>query len=195
MRQKVEHKVRLWIDDIHDPPDKNWMIARTSSHAISLLGEIQFDFISFDHDLGGDDNSMKIFDFIEKKFYQDGVMFHFDWFIHSANPAGKRDLHTALTRLFEKINIEQYKHTRTENRLAVIGDLMPKAKEAKKMVYKPHKSRPERELPRHIYKTPHGTYQFKLTLNKKSFNGPHRKLIALAQTDLKKFMEELETTK
>jgi hypothetical protein len=78
------------------------------------MSEIHFDFISFDHDLGGNDTAMRVFDFIERKFYEDDVSFHFHWNIHSANPIGKDNLERALSRLFQKIELKRYAKVEVE---------------------------------------------------------------------------------
>ena len=46
--------MKLWLDDIRDPPDASWTIARTADEAIALLREPKhhFTLASLDHDLG-----------------------------------------------------------------------------------------------------------------------------------------------
>lgn len=84
---------RLFIDDERMPPDdgNQWVIARTSGEAIDILHERGVpSFISFDHDLGGDDKAIP---YVHALF--DYVMDHrtvmpsgFAYYVHSQNPIG-----------------------------------------------------------------------------------------------------------
>lgn len=44
---------RLWIDDMREPPDESWIVARKVQSAINILGQYsyQWDEISLDHDI------------------------------------------------------------------------------------------------------------------------------------------------
>ena len=54
-------KSRLYVDDLREPPDADWTVARSSTEAIAFIEEQGCpDEISFDHDLGGDDTAMVI---------------------------------------------------------------------------------------------------------------------------------------
>lgn len=44
--------MNLWIDDVREPPDDTWAVARTYDEAWTLLRRYQYDVASFDHDLG-----------------------------------------------------------------------------------------------------------------------------------------------
>lgn len=82
----------LFIDDLRDSPDVEWVVARSSSEAISLLKERGCPArISFDHDLGGDDTAMVVAKWLidtdldcSGRFLPD----KFDFSVHSANPVG-----------------------------------------------------------------------------------------------------------
>jgi len=52
--------MNIYLDDIRNPKtDNEWIIVRTSTEAIRLMEANGCpDFISFDHDLGGDDTAM-----------------------------------------------------------------------------------------------------------------------------------------
>lgn len=83
--------LKLWIDDIRNPPDETWEWVTTSEAAIATLklfkeeglSWIEREAISFDHDLGGDDTTRPVViwmienDFKFKKYS-----------VHSANPVG-----------------------------------------------------------------------------------------------------------
>jgi hypothetical protein len=43
---------RLYIDDIRNPPDDDWIITRTITGAIRVLATMEVDTISLDHDMG-----------------------------------------------------------------------------------------------------------------------------------------------
>lgn len=109
--------MKIWIDDIRYPPTyypwmskylprfisrwltswvwvKNSIDAWVLIHHAVLAGDPIKD-ISFDHDLGGDDTTVEIADFIEELAYYNKVP-RIEWHIHSANPVGRRRLKAAL---------------------------------------------------------------------------------------------------
>lgn len=86
--------MKLWLDDLREPPDHTWTWATTSAWAIRLLTHFPCIEISFDYDLGGDDSGQIVADWIEQRI-ADGLMDLPQWSIHSANPVGRKYL--ALT--------------------------------------------------------------------------------------------------
>lgn len=93
--------LRLWIDDVREPPDDTWEWVTTSEAAIATLKFFQEDgmlwcpreTISFDHDLGGDDTTRPVVIWmIENNFRFDNYR------IHSANPVGAEWLEGMITR-------------------------------------------------------------------------------------------------
>jgi hypothetical protein len=87
----------LYIDDIRTPKtDKNWVVVRTSQEAIDYVIEYGCPtFVSFDHDLGGDDTSMIFLKWlIDWDITNDGKIIPEDflWNIHSANPVGTKNI-------------------------------------------------------------------------------------------------------
>jgi hypothetical protein len=90
----------LFIDDLRDPPGVEWVVARSSSEAISLLKERGCPArISFDHDLGGDDTAMVVAKWLidtdidcSGRFIPD----KFDFSVHSANPVGAANIQGLL---------------------------------------------------------------------------------------------------
>ena len=90
---------KLYIDDIREPKTKFDVITRSSAETIEYLVRYGCpDFISFDHDLGGDDTAMNVVKWLIEMDMDMGGEFipcHFTFNVHSANPVGK-------------INIEQY---------------------------------------------------------------------------------------
>jgi hypothetical protein len=97
---------KLYIDDIRTPSDSNeWVIARTSRKAISLIQSLGFPHkISFDHDLGDDDDAMKVAKWIvntdldkEDNGELNWIPANFSFVVHSANPTGKQNIEGLLS--------------------------------------------------------------------------------------------------
>lgn len=92
---------RIWIDDERAPPNDSWKWAKTSNVAIELLCDYDPEQISFDHDLGGNDTTMKVVDYIEK-WAEAGLIDKFSWTVHSMNPVGRENIIRAMNRIEEK---------------------------------------------------------------------------------------------
>jgi CheY-like chemotaxis protein len=83
----------LVVDDLRlyqDTPDSQFMnvhYARNSTEAVEMLqsGEVHFDAIFLDHDLGGDDTTMPVVDYLTEHAdeYRDTPIF-----VHTTNPVG-----------------------------------------------------------------------------------------------------------
>ncbi len=95
---------KLYIDDLRIPSLQemelyNYIIVRTSQEAIDYITENGIPtFISFDHDLGGDDTAMKVVDFIIESVLDDKLQMpaFFAFKIHSANPIGSDNIESKL---------------------------------------------------------------------------------------------------
>lgn len=76
--------MRLYVDDLRDPPGDDWVVARTSDQALDILREgTSVSEISLDHDLGGDDTTRPVVLYLcEHGSWPDVVR------VHSANPVG-----------------------------------------------------------------------------------------------------------
>ena len=86
----------LFIDDERFPPDdgREWVIVRSSQEAIFTVAERGApSFISYDHDLGGNDTSMRFITWMIDA-YLDGEIdtFPVNYTIHSQNPVGARNI-------------------------------------------------------------------------------------------------------
>lgn len=89
---------KLFLDDqwsdpgmtLRHPPD-GFIPCRSSAEAITLIKEVGClpEFISFDHDLGGDDNSIKFIDYMIEHHYNDEVP---AYQVHSQNPEGAKNI-------------------------------------------------------------------------------------------------------
>jgi|GEM_PF-1577001 len=91
----------MFIDDIRLPPERRRCdhIARSSDAAIAMMEQDGCPgYISFDHDLGGDDTAMRVVNWmIEKDMDEPGwIPDPFDWNVHSANPIGKENINCKL---------------------------------------------------------------------------------------------------
>jgi len=89
----------MFIDDIRPCPDRFDGVARSSDEAIAMMDRDGCPrFISFDHDLGGDDTVMRVVNWIiEKDMDEPGwIPEPFDWDVHSANPVGKENINSKL---------------------------------------------------------------------------------------------------
>jgi len=89
----------LFIDDLAFDPDSSerhppaGFIAVTSSQqALSLIHFEGFPiFVSFDHDLGGDDKVMNFLYMLQQEYDLSSIK-PFDYQIHSANPVGRENI-------------------------------------------------------------------------------------------------------
>jgi hypothetical protein len=92
---------RLFIDDIRDPLEPGWVIARTSADAIAHLEQRGCPYeISFDHDLGPDDTAMAVVKrLIDMDLDAGGNFLHksFVFSVHSANPVGRENIIGLMT--------------------------------------------------------------------------------------------------
>lgn len=82
---------RMFIDDERNPPIGDWVVVRSSDQAIKFVQENGPPaFISFDHDLGGDDTTMV---FLKKlvDIWDDTDLIP-DYQVHSANPVGSKNI-------------------------------------------------------------------------------------------------------
>lgn len=114
----------LLIDDLRDfSPDfsNNFVdeldIARTSAEAIELLENNQYSVIYWDHDLGEDDTTMAVIDYLVERSLS-GNKYNVDLcVIHTSNVVGAHNLKNA----FESSPL-QYRHSRVDaSQLLTVG--------------------------------------------------------------------------
>lgn len=100
---------KLFIDDERIPATDDWCIVRSSEDAIKWISKNGIpSYISFDHDLGGEDNSMIIVNWIVEQVLDEKLFFpeSFDFYVHSQNPVGKENIENLLTNLLTYIEEE-----------------------------------------------------------------------------------------
>lgn len=83
---------KMFIDDVRKPPQGEWVVVRSSNEALTYIQNNGMPaFISFDHDLGGDDTTIV---FLRKLV--DVVWNGNDappaYEVHSANPVGSKNI-------------------------------------------------------------------------------------------------------
>lgn len=100
----------MYIDDIRDPNSQFNMIARSSIEAVAIMSENGCpNFISFDHDLGGNDTAMVVVNWMishdldHKNFIPDDFTFN----VHSANPVGAKNIEGSLNSYLKFREIEK----------------------------------------------------------------------------------------
>jgi len=92
--------MKVYIDDIRNPKTKFDKVLRNSEEAIEWLTRYGCPcFISFDHDLGGDDTAMIIIKWMiemDLDMSGDWIPDYFEWNVHSANPVGTANINGYL---------------------------------------------------------------------------------------------------
>ena len=82
----------LFLDDLRNPPDDSWTVARSSIEAleyVNIRGLPQE--MSLDHDLGGDDTTMEFLKKLIPNHLDSGTEVP-KYMIHSQNPVGKANI-------------------------------------------------------------------------------------------------------
>ena len=87
-------KYSMFLDDERFPPEdaRCWVLARSSSEAIRLVETYGLpDYISFDHDLGGEDTSRVFVKWLMNKVIDGKIRIppEFGFYVHSQNPVGR----------------------------------------------------------------------------------------------------------
>lgn len=84
---------KLFIDDERTPVGDDWIVARSSSDAMAVAFIYGIpDFISFDHDLGGDDTTMVFLKWLAEFCLNNKYNFDFEYEVHSQNPVGRDNI-------------------------------------------------------------------------------------------------------
>lgn len=90
--------LRLWVDDVRDPPNDTWDVARSYDEAVNLLSTRPYVDVSLDHDLG-DANGNTGYDvacWIEQAIHAGKLWLPGNLTCHSDNPPGRDRIMSAL---------------------------------------------------------------------------------------------------
>lgn len=102
---EIQMKYLLFLDDERNPgyvKDFNWpeefrnnpsriLIARSTEEALEIMKEYEISYLSLDHDLGGNDTSMRFLKILTEDIW-DGISEPPGYYVHSANPVGRDNL-------------------------------------------------------------------------------------------------------
>jgi hypothetical protein len=102
------HKHKLWVDDMRNPPDDSYDVARTYDEAIDMLTKYKYTDIWLDHDLGdfsGPNGRERtgydvILWLVERKHEGEYVPMNFH--ILTANPVGRAKFEGVISRYLSK---------------------------------------------------------------------------------------------
>ena len=97
---------KMFIDDERFPPNdgESWVICRTSSEAIEWVKQNGIpDYISFDHDLGGEDTSRVFIKWLTDELIDGRLEFTkaFAISVHSQNPIGAKWIRETMDGLIK----------------------------------------------------------------------------------------------
>ena len=95
METNGQTMIKLWLDDIRNPPDELWTWVKTYDEALEYITKNVVSEISFDHDLGTKLTGYSVAKAIEHYAYYDMVQ-QMVWSIHSANPVGRKNIEQAM---------------------------------------------------------------------------------------------------
>src|SRR5690348_1602178 len=89
---------KLYLDDVRQPPDNSWRVARKISEACIMVWEEFPLVVSFDHDLGLDQlTGMDFAKYLCEYDMNTGFMpIGFEFFVHSANPCGAENIQSYM---------------------------------------------------------------------------------------------------
>lgn len=105
--------MKIYLDDLRDPPDGSWTLIRDPDVAISLLLNGGVTDLSLDHDLGeGVKSGSEVFEVVEQAVYlEEGYLGRSPprVYIHSANSVGCRDIESGLRRMRERLGVDLWR--------------------------------------------------------------------------------------
>ncbi len=102
-------KYKLFIDDERFPVQDDWLVARSSADAMSYVDKYGFpEEIAFDHDLGGEDTSMKFIHMLIDEYYDrpNEIPKNFTFSVHSQNPVGKENITQLMNAFLAEIGLK-----------------------------------------------------------------------------------------
>lgn len=97
--------MKLYVDDLRDPPDDGWTVCRSSGDAVHYLSGGNYSLMSLDHDLGDHDTGDQIIKWmIEQCLDGNYGCVPCEIIIHSANPVGSSNMEFDLFTLARILN-------------------------------------------------------------------------------------------
>ena len=102
--------MKLFIDDERYPATDDFKIVRSSLEAIEHVQEHGIpSYISFDHDLGGDDVSTIFIKFLIEYMLDNNLKLpeNFKYYVHSQNPIGKKNIEMDMELLIKHFGYVQ----------------------------------------------------------------------------------------
>jgi hypothetical protein len=83
--------LKLFVDDLRNPPTQDWMVARSYGEAVAVLSTAPVVEISLDHDLGEDKSGYDVAKWmIESDTWPRIIR------VHTANPVGRDNIFQLL---------------------------------------------------------------------------------------------------
>ena len=96
--------MKIYLDDIRDAPNEEWITVRTVSSLIALLctQEGHIEVLSLDHDLGeGEKTGYDVLKWIEAQVFLHGYEPPKNILIHTSNPAGRKNMEAAIKSIYK----------------------------------------------------------------------------------------------
>ena len=87
--------MKLFLDDVRQPPDESWAVARTYAECIRVLKTGAVESLSLDHDLGESRTGYDVACWIEAAVILEGFNPP-KITVHSANPVGRRNIEACI---------------------------------------------------------------------------------------------------
>lgn len=90
---------KIFLDDLRDPPDQDWVVIRSYANAVSYMSTHGIpEFISFDHDLGLEETGYDLAKWMVEMDLTKKILIpiNFSYSIHSANPIGRKNIDCLL---------------------------------------------------------------------------------------------------
>ena len=90
--------MKLFIDDVRDPPGGTWVVTRTYAEAAKAITDhlSTITHISFDHDLGEEKTGYDLACLVEHLVWERKLESHPILTVHSANPVGRDRIMSAI---------------------------------------------------------------------------------------------------
>lgn len=98
---------KMFIDDERFPVSDDFVVVRSSQEAITIVESSGIPYyISFDHDLGGEDTSVVFIKWlVEFMLDNDKILPQdFEYYIHSQNPVGKANIEGWMQQIMQNFS-------------------------------------------------------------------------------------------